>query len=273
MRDIGLVNHDEPIKRLFTQGMVLKGGTAMSKSKGNVVGAYDMAEKFGADTGRLYTLFAAPPEKDLEWSEESIEGAWRFLNRVFRLVDKHSLAVRGVANGKYDTASLNEKEKSLLRKAHQTLSRVTSDFETRWHFNSAIALVMELTNEIYAAEPLESSIRPEVRKEVLELLALMLAPMTPHLSEELWEMLGHAEGLWKAGWPAHNKEFAREDEVEIPVQVNGKVRGRLKIAAGAIEDAVVALAQQDSAIALHLAGKRLVKKIYVPDKLLNLVVA
>jgi leucyl-tRNA synthetase len=178
-----------------------------------------------------------------------------------------------VANGKYDTASLNEKEKSLLRKAHQTLSRVTSDFETRWHFNSAIALVMELTNEIYAAEPLESSIRPEVRKEVLELLALMLAPMTPHLSEELWEMLGHAEGLWKAGWPAHNKEFAREDEVEIPVQVNGKVRGRLKIAAGAIEDAVVALAQQDSAIALHLAGKRLVKKIYVPDKLLNLVVA
>ncbi len=272
MRDLGLVKHDEPIGRLFTQGMVLKGGTAMSKSKGNVVGAYEMAEKFGADTGRLYTLFAAPPEKDLEWSEESIEGAWRFLNRVFRLVNKHAEAVRGVASAKYDAATLNEKEKALLRKAHQTLQRVTSDFETRWHFNSAIALVMELTNEVYAAEPLESSIRAEVRREVLELLTLMLAPMTPHLAEELWEMLGHADGLWKASWPAANEEFAREDEVEIPVQVNGKVRGRLKIAAGSKEEAVVALAQQDAAIAAHMNGKRIVKKIYVPDRLLNLVV-
>ena len=273
MRDLGLVKHDEPIQRLFTQGMVLKGGTAMSKSKGNVVGAYEMADKFGADTGRLYTLFAAPPEKDLEWSEESIEGAWRFLNRVFRLVDKHSEAVCHSSNGKYNAASLNEKEKGLLRKAHQTLRRVTSDFETRWHFNSAIALVMELTNEIYGAEPLENTVRPEIRKEVLELLTLMLAPMTPHLSEELWEMLGHTDGLWKASWPAHNEDFAREDEVEIPVQVNGKVRGRLKISAGAKEDAVVAMAQQDAAIASHIDGKRLVKKIYVPDKLLNLVVA
>jgi len=273
MRDIGLVKHDEPIKRLFTQGMVLKGGTAMSKSKGNVVGAYEMADKFGADTGRLYTLFAAPPEKDLEWSEESIEGAWRFLNRVFRLVDKHSEAIRGASNGKYDAASLNDKEKSLLRKAHQTLRRVTSDFETRWHFNSAIALVMELTNEVYGAEPLEKSIRPEVRREVLELLTLMLAPMTPHLSEELWEMLGHADGLWTSAWPTHNEDFARDDEVEIPVQINGKVRGRLKIAAGAKEDAVVEIAQKDSSIAPHLNGKRVVKRIYVPDKLLNLVVA
>ncbi|HWZ97977.1 MAG TPA: leucine--tRNA ligase [Candidatus Dormibacteraeota bacterium] len=273
MRDLGLVTHDEPIKRLFTQGMVLKGGTAMSKSKGNVVGAYEMAEKFGADTGRLYTLFAAPPEKDLEWSEESIEGAWRFLNRVFRVVDRHAEALRGISPRKYDAASLNEKEKALLRKAHQTLRRVTSDFETRWHFNSAIALVMELTNEIYAAEPLEDSVRPEVRGEVLELLTLMLAPMTPHLSEELWEMLGHTEGLWKSSWPTYNEEFARENEVEIPVQVNGRVRGRLKIAAGAKEDAVVGMAQGDSAIAPHLANKRLVKKIYVPDKLLNLVVA
>src|SRR5437660_2301543 len=273
MRDLGLIRHNEPAARLFTQGMVQKGGVAMSKSKGNVVGAEDMAQKYGADTGRLYALFAAPPEKDLEWSEESIEGAWRFLNRVFRLVAKHSEAIRGASKEKYDTASLNEKEKGLLRKAHQTLRRVTSDFETRWHFNSAIALVMELTNEIYGAEPLEVSIRPEVRREVLELLTLMLAPMTPHLSEELWEMLGHADGLWKASWPTHNGDFARDDEVEIPVQVNGKVRGRLKIAAGAKEDAVVEIAQKDSTIAPHLNGKRVVKRIYVPDKLLNLVVA
>ena len=173
----------------------------------------------------------------------------------------------------FDVARLTDKEKSLLRKAHQTLRRVTADFETRWHFNSAIALVMELTNEIYSAEPLENSVRPEVRKEVLELLTLMLAPMTPHLSEELWEMLGHSDGLWKSGWPSFNEAFARDDEVEIPVQVNGKVRGRLKIAVGAKEDDVVQLAQQDPAIAPHLVGKRIVKRIYVPDKLLNLVVA
>jgi leucyl-tRNA synthetase len=273
MRDLGLATHDEPIKRLFTQGMVLKGGTAMSKSKGNVVGAYEMAEKFGADTGRLYTLFAAPPEKDLEWSEESIEGAWRFLNRVFRMVDRHAEKLRGVSRATFEAVSLNEKEKALLRKAHQTLRRVTADFETRWHFNSAIALVMELTNDLYLAEPLEKNVRPEVRRELLELLTLMLAPMTPHLSEELWEMLGHTDGLWNSGWPSYSEEFAREDEIEIPVQVNGKVRGRLTISVGAKEDAVVQLAQQDSAIAPHVQGKRLVKRIYVPDKLLNLVVA
>lgn len=272
MCDLGLVKHDEPIKRLFTQGMVLKGGTAMSKSKGNVVGAYEMADKFGADTGRLYTLFAAPPEKDLEWSEESIEGAWRFLNRVFRLVDKHSDAIRSASNANYDAATLNEKEKGLLRKAHQTLRRVTSDFETRWHFNSAIALVMELTNEIYGAEPIENAVRPEVRREVLELLTLMLAPMTPHLSEELWEMLGHTDGLWKASWPTHNEDFAREDELEIPVQVNGKVRGRLSIMRNEIQDSVLAAAQGDAAIAPHLSGKRIVRVIFVPNRLLNLVV-
>ncbi len=182
MRDIGLIHHSEPAARLFTQGMVLKGGEAMSKSKGNVVGAIDMAKKFGADTGRLYTLFAAPPEKDLEWSEESIEGAWRFLNRVYRLIDKHAASAQSASAS---DAVLSDAERDLLRKAHQTLRRVTQDFETRWHFNSAIAQIMELTNAIYAAEPLETRIRPHVTREVLELLTLMLAPMTPHLAEEL----------------------------------------------------------------------------------------
>src|SRR5207302_1320672 len=179
MRDLGLITHNEPAARLFTQGMVQKGGVAMSKSRGNVVGAEDMAQKYGADTGRLYTLFAAPPEKDLEWSEESIEGSWRFLNRVYRLVERHAEAIRGLKSGSIDAATT--KEKTLLRKVHQTLRRVTSDFETRWHFNSAIALIMELTNEIYLQEPLEEGVRQKVRKELLELLTLMLAPMTPHL--------------------------------------------------------------------------------------------
>ena len=156
---------------------------------------------------------------------------------------------------------------------HQTLRRVTSDFETRWHFNSAIALIMELTNDIYAQEPLEQGVRPEVRKEVLELLTLMLAPMTPHLAEELWEMMGHTEGLWEARWPLFNQKLAREDEVEIPVQVNGRVRGKVKVPPGSAEPEVVRVALLLPAVAQHINGKRVVRQIYVPDKMLNLVVA
>jgi len=259
MRDTGLVKHDEPIERLFTQGMVLKGGVAMSKSKGNVVGAIEMAEKYGADTGRLYTLFAAPPEKDLEWSEEAIEGAWRFLNRVYRLIEKQPQNL--------DPSS--EKERELLRKAHQTLRRVSHDLEVRWHFNSSIAQIMELTNAIYA---LENNARPEVRREVLEILVRMLAPITPHLAEELWEMLGYTDGLWTVKWPAFNPELAKEEEVEIVVQINGRVRGKLKVAPGASQDEVLKLANAEPGIKAHLAGKAIVKMIYVQDKLLNLVV-
>jgi leucyl-tRNA synthetase len=273
MRDLGLITHGEPASRLFTQGMVLKGGVAMSKSRGNVVDALEMAEKFGADTGRLYTLFAAPPEKDLEWSEESIEGSWRFLNRVFRLVERHAESGRGTIRGNFDIAKASEKEKTLLRKTHQTLRRVTQDFESRWHFNSAIALLMELTNEIYAQEPLEEGMRPELRKEVLELLTLMLAPMTPHLAEELWEMFGHTDGLWKTSWPAFDSELAREEEVEVVVQVNGRVRGKLKVPAGLAENELVTRAMAEHFVTQHSNGKRVVKHFFVPDKLLNLVVA
>jgi leucyl-tRNA synthetase len=249
----------------------------MSKSRGNVVGAEEMAAKYGADTGRLYTLFAAPPEKDLEWSEESIEGSWRFLNRVYRVVDKHAAAVEEVASEEkktqaQDGAPTSEKEKGLLRKAHQTLRRVTQDFEGRWHFNSAIAQIMELVNAIYAAEPLEEGVRPEVRKEVLELVTLMLAPMTPHLSEELWEMLGHKNGLWTVSWPEFNAKLAKEDEVEIPVQVNGKVRGRVTVAAGSGQEEVMQKAKVDAGVAGHLNGKAIRKVIFVQDKMLNIVV-
>ena len=278
MRDMGLVTHIEPIARLFTQGMVQRGGVAMSKSKGNVVGAEEMADKYGADTGRLYTLFAAPPEKDLEWSEESIEGSWRFLNRVYRLVERHAEAVRVVKNAGRVAAGnaitpTSAKEKQLLRKTHQTLRRVTQDFETRWHFNSAIALIMDLTNEIYAMEPLDEGVRPEVQREVLELLTLMLAPMTPHIAAELWEMLGHEDGQWAAAWPVFDAELARETEVEIVVQVNGRVRGKLKVAAGMPEEKVIPLAKAEPSVTQHLDGKRVVKHIFVPDKLVNLVVA
>jgi leucyl-tRNA synthetase len=275
MRDLGLVNHNEPIARLFTQGMVQKGGVAMSKSRGNVVGAIDMAEKYGADTGRLYTLFAAPPEKDLEWSEESIEGSWRFLNRVFRLVDKHAAAIRGARNWNFDSKGMSDKERDLIRVTYQTMTRVTQDFEKRWHFNSAIAQIMELTNEIYLAEPLENGVRPEIRKEVLQILTLLLAPMTPHIAEEMWEMLGNTDALWNAPWPVladAQLDLAKDNEIEVPVQVNGRVRTTLKVAAGAAESEVVTKAKSDPAVVRHIDGKRIVKQIYVPNKLLNLVV-
>ena len=271
MRDLGLIEHSEPAARLFTQGMVLKGGTAMSKSKGNVVGAHEMADKYGADTGRLYTLFAAPPEKDLEWSEESIDGAWRFLNRVFRLIERHANVLRQTQAATAAVSAPSDKEKRLLRKAHQTLQRVTSDFETRWHFNSAIALIMELTNDIYACEPLDEGVRAEVQKEVLELLTLMLAPMTPHIAEEMWEMLGHSKGLATSAWPVANPELAKDDQVEVPVQVNGKLRGKLKVPAGTAQEELVKLAHAEPGVAQHLDGKRIVKIVYVPNKLLNFV--
>jgi leucyl-tRNA synthetase len=273
MRDLGLVTHSEPITRLFTQGMVLKGGTAMSKSKGNIVGAIDMAEKYGADTGRLYTLFATQPEKDLEWSEESIEGSWRFVNKVYRLVEKHAAALSGVTARKIDLSTATVKEKTLLRAVHQTLRRVGQDFEARWHFNSAIAQIMELQNAIQKNEPLEDGVRPEVHKQVLELLTLMLAPMTPHLAEELWEMLGHSDGLWVVRWPEFDAELARNEEVEVVVQVNGRVRGKLKAPAGLTEGDIVPKALAEPGVALHINGKKVVKWIVVPDKLVNLVVA
>jgi leucyl-tRNA synthetase len=171
---------------------------------------------------------------------------------------------------------MTEGERELIRFTYKVMRRVTQDFETRWHFNSAIAQIMELTNEIYSHEPMEKSIRPEIRKEVLEMLTLLLAPMTPHLSEELWEMLGHHDGLWNAKWPdliEEQIELAKDDEVEIPVQVGGRLRGKVRITVGAAEEEVVKLAQADEAIAPHLAGKRIVKRVYVPNRLLNLVVA
>jgi leucyl-tRNA synthetase len=281
MRDLGLIQHSEPAARLFTQGMVLKGGAAMSKSKGNVVDAIEMADKYGADTGRLYTLFAAPPEKDLEWSEESIEGSWRFLNRVYRLVEKHTPALKGVENWDFNPQGMSDMERELVRVTYHTLRRVSQDFDKRWHFNSAIAQIMDLTNKIYACEPLEENVKAEIRREVLQILTLLLAPLTPHLAEEMWQMLGHTDGLWNAAWPeiieddeisAKRLQLAKDERVEIVVQVLGKLRGRVKVSAGASEEEVVSLAKADAGVAAHLAGKTIVKIIFVQDKLLNFVV-
>jgi leucyl-tRNA synthetase len=271
MRDLGLTELREPVKRLFSQGMVLKDGAKMSKSKGNLVGAIDMAEKYGCDTARLYTLFAAPPEKDLEWNEQGIEGCARFASRVFRLIDRHAAGLRDV-RAETGAGSATPKEKELQRKAHQTLRRLTQDFETRWHFNTSVALVMELVNTLQAQEPLDQGARPAVVKGVLELLVLMLTPMAPHLSEELWEMLGHAGGLEATRWPEYVAELAHEDQVEIPIQINGRVRGKMTVDAGLPEAELVERAIAEPRIKPLLEGKRIMKRIVVPDRLVNLVV-
>jgi leucyl-tRNA synthetase len=274
MRDIGLVKFNEPFTRLFTQGMVQKGGVAMSKSRGNVVGAIDMAEQYGCDTGRLYTLFAAPPEKDLEWSEQAIEGCSRFIHRVYRLVDAQAGPLRNAPpfdSAQFDITKATEKEKALLRKAHQTLKRVTSDFEVRWHFNASIALIMELVNELHAQEPLSEAANPAVVKRVLEMLVLMLAPVTPHLSEELWEMLGQQGGVLSVPWPEYHEELAREEQFEIIIQINGKLRGKILVDDNLGEQELKERAFADPRVAHMVQGKEVVKTIVVPKKLVNIV--
>jgi leucyl-tRNA synthetase len=276
MRDLKLVEIREPVRRLFSQGMVLKDGAKMSKSKGNVVGAIDMAEKYGCDTARMYTLFAAPPEKDLEWNEQGIEGCARFLHRVFRLIDRYAEALRGLAARDSQAAKItavSEKEKILLRKAHQTLHRVTADFDARWHFNTSVALIMELVNKLHDNEPLDKHVRPEILKQVLELLVVMLAPIAPHLSEELWEMLGHKEGLYCEEWPQYSAELAKEEQVEIVIQINGRVRGKICVDVGLPEEELAERAFADPKIGELLRGARVVKRVVVPNKLVNVVVA
>ena len=274
MRDLGLVQHDEPIARLFTQGMVQKGGVAMSKSRGNVVGAIDMADKYGADTGRMYTLFAAPPEKDLEWSEEAIEGSARFLNKVYRLVAKHAgrlSAIQTDLTQQTDVTNATAKEKALIRKAHQTLKRITNDYDVRWHFNTSVALLMEYVNLIHASEPLDAEISPMVLKRVLDVLVLMLSPMAPHLAEELWQMLGHRTTLTQEKWPAYREELAREEQFEVIIQINGRLRGKMLVDDGLGENETRERALTDPRIAVLVDGKEIVKTVVVPKKLVNIV--
>jgi leucyl-tRNA synthetase len=276
MRDIGLVDFSEPVARLFTQGMVIKDGAKMSKSKGNVVDPTQMFAKYGADTTRLYMLFAAPPEKDLEWSDAGVEGASRFLGRVYRLVAKHAGKLQGVRAGNLtseEKASLPPAERRLLRKAHQTLRHVTEDMEERWHFNTDIANTMELVNELTDLDAAVEAgkIRATVHKTALEFLVAILSLFAPHVADELWEGLGHAEPLLKVPWPAFDAELAAEDELEYPVQVNGKLRARIHVAASAGEEEIRTKALAEEKVIQHLAGLQVKKVIIVPQKLVSIV--
>jgi leucyl-tRNA synthetase len=274
MNDLGLVSHREPVKRLFSQGMVLKDGAKMSKSKGNLVGAIEMADKYGCDTGRMYTLFAAPPEKDLEWSEQGIEGAARFLNKLYRLVGKYSERLRGIDadfDSQTDLSNATAKEKLLVRRTHQTLKRVTNDFEARWHFNTSVALIMELFNEFQQQEPLDVDVSPVILKRALMMLVVMLSPMTPHVAEELWEMLGIPGGMARQKWPMYREDLTREDQIEVIIQINGRLRGKILVEDGMNEEETRERALSDERIRTLLDGKFVVKTIVVPKKLVNIV--
>ena len=266
MRDLGLIGNSEPVERLFTQGMVLKDGSAMSKSKGNVVSPDDMIARYGADSTRLYTLFATSPESELDWQDAGIEGASRFLGRVFRLVSRHTNAPRRQGGD----GNLSPAARSFQRKLHQTIRKVTEDFDGRWHFNTSIAAVMELTNELYVAE--EEIVRSGLMPEVVRALVLLLAPFAPYLAHELWQAAGQKSNLLREPWPQYDPVLAKEEEIEIPVQVNGKLRARIVAPAGADETLVRERALANEKVQSFIAGKQIVKVIVVPGKLLNVVV-
>ncbi|MFN0167914.1 MAG: leucine--tRNA ligase [Bryobacteraceae bacterium] len=260
MRDLGLIRNDEPASRLFTQGMVIRGGAKMSKNKGNVVAADEIAEKHGADTTRLFSLFAAPPEKDVDWIDSGVEGQYRFLGRVFRWVTRNLDA---------NAPETGEGDRGVLRKLHQTVQKISEDFETRWHFNTSIASMMELVNELYAAEGKLS--RPVIG-EVSEKLTLLLAPFAPYTAEELWETIGRPGPVFKQRWPGYDPELAKADEIEYPVQINGKVRVRILLPAEADTGEVEKRAVEHEKVRAQLDGKQIVKVIVVPRKLVNIVV-
>ena len=274
MRDLGMVSNDEPVERLFTQGMVIKDGAKMSKSLGNVVSPDEMVARYGADAARLYSLFAAPPDRDLDWQDSGIEGIRKFLGRVYRFVVKNAPSSGTPPAKTLQATSLQPRARAIQRKLHQTIKRVSDDFQGRWHFNTCISAIMELVNVLYGAE--EAIAKNEVPApflaEVQRNLVLLLAPFAPYLAHELWEMLGETGNLLKAPWPKYDAELAREEEIEIPVQVNGKLRSRVTVAADATEETVLERALADEKVRAAIAGKQIVKKIYVPGKLLNLVV-
>jgi leucyl-tRNA synthetase len=270
LRDLGYIEIDEPFENLLTQGMVIKDGAKMSKSKGNVVDPDALIKKYGADTARLFSLFAAPPEKDLEWSDQGVEGSFRFLNRVWKLVfEIFPLVQGGAAPG---PENQTDEGKTLRRSVHKTIRKVTEDIGARFHFNTAIAAVMELVNTVWAFEPKNDPRNVPIIKEAVESIILMLAPFVPHFAEEVWAELGHAGGVDKAGWPAYDSAAAVDEELLVVVQVNGKLRGKLTVPAAAAEETVKAAALADSRVKPFIDGKTVRKVIYVPGKLLNIVV-
>jgi leucyl-tRNA synthetase len=295
LRDLGLTKIDEPFMALLSQGMVIKDGAKMSKSKGNVVSDDFVREKYGADTGRLFELFAAPPEKDLEWNDQGIEGASRFLNRVWRFVLGHMseigrsesasarefetvTALTRLGGGASPPPSFTNSGKAFRRVVHETIRRVTGDIEREFHFNTAIAAIMELFNALQAYEQASgagsagpSPERTALLREATETLLLLLGPFCPHMTEELWSRLGHSESLFRQRWPEADPAALQKTEVTVVVQVDGKVRGRLVVDVDAADDRVRQLALGDDRVRPWIGGRRVEKVVIVPNRLVNIV--
>lgn len=267
LRDEGLVNSDEPFQRLLTQGMVLKDGSKMSKSKGNTVDPQELIKKYGADTVRLFIMFAAPPEQSLEWSDSGVEGANRFLKRLWKMVQSHVDAGPAPA---LNPEALNDKQKELRRKAHETIAKISDDMERRLTFNTAIAAVMELSNAILKVNDSSDEMRA-VQHEAIEACVVMLSPMVPHIAHTLWQMLGHEDAVIDAVWPTVDESALTRDSIQMVVQVNGKMRSKIEVAADAAKDAIETIAQEDEKVAKFLEGVTVRKIIVVPGKLVNIV--
>ncbi|MEW6137343.1 MAG: leucine--tRNA ligase [Thermodesulfobacteriota bacterium] len=271
LRDMKIKESDEPFTNLLTQGMVIKDGAKMSKSKGNVVDPEDLINKYGADTVRLFCLFAAPPERDLDWTSEGVEGAWRFLGRVWNLVHRH----KHLRNDQLE-AEDNGRARSLRRITHKTIKKVTEDVSSRFHFNTALAAIMEMSNELggISSEEIDSSpAMAAAMAEAVRALVVLLSPFVPHIAEELWEALDGKPGMVRIPWPTYDPALLVEEEVLIVVQVNGKKRGEVRVAADASEDAVKQAALGEPNVQRFIDGKTVRKMVLVPQKLLNIVVS
>jgi len=266
LRDLGFAQLDEPFRRLLTQGMVIKDGAKMSKSKGNVVDPDSLIERYGADTARLFCLFASPPERDLDWSDQGVEGMSRFLGRVWRLVQ--GALPRLAAPGTLPSSEAAV-DRELHRATHQTIRRVTADVVDRLHFNTAIAAVMELVTATLAVV---DSVHPGTLREAVDTTLLLLSPFVPHVASELWATVGHAEGLADAPWPVADESALVSATIELPVQINGKVRARVTVPADAPEETVLAVALGDERVQAQVAGRPLRKRVVVPGRMVSLVV-
>jgi len=269
MRDLGLTRIDEPVERLFTQGMVIKDGAAMSKSKGNVVDPDEMVERYGSDTTRMFVLFAAPPEKDLEWNDQGIKGIYDFVSRVYRLVNRHT-GQAAVGQTRTAGSEISAEDRKVLRKLHQTIRRISSDFEGRWHFNTDISALMELVNTLYKVE---GQIAAPVLQESLETLVKLLSPFAPYLTQELWQQLGHSERLAEVSWPSFDPILAKEEEVEVIIQVNGRLRSKILAREDLSPDELKEIALNDPRIAYIINRQEVLKTVVVPNKLINIVLA
>jgi len=261
-----MVKYDEPFRSLLTQGMVLKEGAKMSKSKGNVVSPDEIIEKYGADTGRLFILFAAPPERDLDWTDTGVEGSYRFLHRVWRLVDGHAGLFKGAAAAP-DTSE--EAAKDLYRMTHYAIKKVSEDIGERYAFNTAISTIMELVNKLYTYP--ETADRGTL-VYALKTLIVLLAPIVPHIAEELWQLIGNKDSVHEQAWPTYDPQALVLEEVEIAIQINGKVRDKLVVPNGISKEELEAHVVNHEKTAGLIEGKTIRKVIAVPGKLVNIVV-